>query len=104
MSAAQNLKPWKPGQSGNPGGKRKKIFPYVDEILKAAGLEPIQEIIKRLPQLNDRDQVNVWLELLPYVHAKPKQIEDTQEDELEKLSTNELLRLVKDKISEMEKK
>ncbi len=98
MGGASNLKPWKPGQSGNPGGKRKRVFPHVDEILHAAGVEPVKEILALLPNLKDRDQVQVWLELLPYIHAKAKPIEDGSEDELEKLSTAELLRLVKDQL------
>lgn len=98
MSAAANLKPWQPGQSGNPGGKRKRIFPYVDEILKAAGVEPVTEILKLMPNLKEREQVQVWIELLPYVQAKAQAAKDLEPSELEKLSDAELLALVRTKI------
>lgn len=94
MSAAKNLKPWQPGQSGNPGGKRKRTFPYVDELLKAAGVEPIAEILKLIPKLKDRDQAQIWLEILPYVHTKPIYQDDPSE--IEKLSDKELVKLVKE--------
>lgn len=102
MSAAKNLHPpWKPGQSGNPGGKSKRIFPRVDELLKAAGKEPIAELLALLPKLKERDQAQLWLEILPYVHAKVKPMDEREEDELEKLTTPELVRLIKEKMPEI---
>lgn len=101
MSAARHLAPpWKPGQSGNPGGRRKRVFPHVDELLKKAGKEPIAEILALLPKLRDREQAQVWLELLPYVHAKARP-DEHQEDDLDKMSTAELVQLIKDKLPEV---
>ncbi len=95
MSAAANLKPWKPGQSGNPSGRAKLAFPRPAEILKQMGLEPIAELMKLLPTLKEADQAKVWMELMPYVHSKPKPLDEGEEDELTKMSTAELLQLVK---------
>ncbi len=95
MSAAANLKPWPKGTSGNPGGKPKLAFPRPAEILKQMGLEPIAELMKLLPTLKEADQAKVWMELMPYVHSKPKPLDEGEEDELAKMSTAELLQLVK---------
>ncbi len=104
MSAAkhhQHLIPFQPGKSGNPGGKRKRVFPHVDEILKSAGKEPIQELLALLPELGPRARAEVWMEILPYVHAKPKPLEEPEENELDKLSTAELVQLVKQQLPEI---
>ncbi len=96
MSAAKHLAPaWKPGESGNPSGRPKRIFPRPDQILKEMGLEPIAELMKLLPNLKEPDRAKVWLEILPYIHAKVKPLDEGDEDELAKMSTAELLSLVK---------
>lgn len=100
MGAPQLKAPWRPGQSGNPNGRPKRLFPRVDQLLKDAGLEPIAELMKLLPKLKDRDQAQLWLEILPYVHAKVKPMDEGEESELEKLSTAELVRLVKEQLPE----
>jgi hypothetical protein len=94
-NAARNLKPYKPGQSGNPGGKPKRLFPRVDQILKDLGREPIAELMLLLPKLREREQADVWKELLPYVHGKPQFVDDSP-DPLEEMSDEQLLRLVKE--------
>jgi len=94
MSAAKNLKPWQPGQSGNPSGRPKRVFPRVDQILFGAGLEPIKELLALLPTLKDKDKVQVWLEILPYVHTKAEYA--PEQGEIEKLSDKELVKLVKE--------
>ncbi len=101
MSAAANLKPWRPGVSGNPGGKKKQLFPRVDEILFKAGKEPIAELMAILPTLKERDQAQLWLEILPYVHAKAKPAEDGDLNPLDQLTTAELISLVKTKVAEI---
>ncbi len=101
MSAAANLKPWQPGQSGNPGGKPKRIFPRVDQLLKEAGLEPIAELVKLLPRLSHKEQAKVWVEILPYVHAKALPLDPNEANDLDKLSTAELIQLVKENLPEV---
>lgn len=102
MSAAQNLRPWRPGETGNPGGRPKRLFPRVDQLLKDAGLCPIKALLELLPTLKERDQAQIWLEILPYVHAKVKPVDDGELSELEKLTTAELVKLVKEKLPEVE--
>ncbi len=100
MANAQNLRPWKPGQSANPGGKPKQHFPRVAEILKGAGKEPIAELLALIPTLGARMQAQVWLEILPYVHGKVKPLEDVEPDELSQMATEELEKMVKEKLRE----
>lgn len=101
MSAAHLRTPWKPGQSGNPSGRPKRILPRVDEVLKQEGKEPIKELLALMPSLKPREQMQLWLELLPYIHSKPKPLEEPEENDLDKLSTEELVRLVKEKLPEV---
>lgn len=104
MSAIKNLAPaWKPGTSGNPGGRPKRILPRVDEVLKREGKEPIKELLALMPSLKPREQMQLWLELLPYIHAKPKPMDEGEEDDLSKLSTEELVKLVQEKLPEIGK-
>lgn len=100
-----NLKPWQPGVSGNPGGKPKRLLPRVDEILYKAGLNPTDELMKLMPTLRPREQAEIWLELLAYCQAKPKHHDEAKEvlDELKALSTQELLKLVKENLPELAK-
>ena len=99
-NSLKNLQKFKPGASGNPGGRR-RAFPKVEEILKKHGVNCVEEILKLLAGLeDDRDKIKVWLELLPYVHAKQRYVEQ-DDDELNDLSTAELVRLVKDNLPEV---
>lgn len=101
-NSLKNLNPARAGEpSRNPSGCRKKVFQYVDEILKQSGKEPIAELLKLIPTLRERDQAQIWLDILPYVHAKVKPMSDHEEDELDKLSTAELVKLVKDNLPEV---
>jgi hypothetical protein len=94
MSAALKQYAFKPGQSGNPGGKAKRAFPRPADILKQLGREPIAELMALLPQLNAKGQAEVWRDLLPYVHGKP-QFTDEGADPLEEMSDEQLLKIVK---------
>ncbi len=98
MHNTSNLKPWKPGQSGNPSGKRKRVLPRIDELLKKNNKEPIAELLALLPKLSDRDQVHLWLELLPYVHPKVKPSEDDERGEYDDVPTEELERLLSERM------
>jgi hypothetical protein len=76
LPVTDHLQPaWKPGQSGNPGGRPKKLITRVDEILHGLKLNPTTELIALIPQLKPREQAEIWMELLSYCQAKPKQIE-----------------------------
>ena len=45
MANEQNLKPWKPGQSGNPNG-RPSVDQKLKELREAVGIEPREELIR----------------------------------------------------------
>lgn len=102
MSALQKQHLWKPGQSGNPNGRPKVWLTRVDEMMAKDGKHPYTELLKLLPELKPRDQAQVWLELLAYCQPKPKPIEAEKENELAGMSTAELVKLVKDKLPELE--
>lgn len=96
-NSLKNLKPLKPGQSGNPGGRRRD-FPKIETIMKENGVNVVDEILRILALLEDpREQVKIWLELLPYVHAKqdPRKYHEIQEDEFDRMSTAELISLAR---------
>ncbi len=94
----EHLKPWKPGVSGNPNGRPRKLVPRPDETLHARGISPVEEILKLIAggELRAPDQLKAWLELLAYCHAKPKEFEvDPGGSPLTALTDEELLRLVR---------
>lgn len=69
------------------GSVTKKIrVAQVKEILCAAGVHPVAELLRLLPTLSSSQQVKVHLELLAYIEAKPKasepapQSSDDEED------------------------
>jgi hypothetical protein len=96
---------FKPGQSGNPAGRPKKLLTRIDEKCHELGLHPFDEIMKLLPDLDSREKIEVWLQLLSYCQAKPKQSDqeiteqEQMKEELSRLSTKELLSLVKENLS-----
>jgi hypothetical protein len=93
---------FKPGESGNPGGRPRRYLKRPDEILAAKGICPVEEILKLLPDLTKAKQAEVWLEILPYLAAKIKEM-PAEPDEVAKLSNKDLLEMVKAKIPELEK-
>ncbi len=96
---------FKPGQSGNPSGRPKKLLARVDEMCAAEGKHPYSELMNILPELKPREQAEVWLALLSYCQAKPK--EEAKQDEpddfrkkLSEMALPALLELVKKAIPE----
>jgi len=43
MANEENLKSWKPGESGNPKGRPRKSFGSINKELKAKGVEPLSK-------------------------------------------------------------
>lgn len=76
----QNLKPWKPGQSGNPGG-RPKSKPLTDELLrfleqeapKGKGQTWASLIAEALVKKARRGDVRAITELANRIEGKPRQ-------------------------------
>lgn len=78
--------PFKPGDrhpgAGRPkGSKNKKRVLRVEETLVAKGLNPIEEIIRLIPELKKEEQVEAWQKLVPYYQAPIKVNEPGDEDE-----------------------
>lgn len=92
---------FKRGISGNPAGRPRKLMKRPDEILAEQSLSPIHEILKLLPDLRPNEKLKVWLELLSYCHAKPREI-PVGADGLEAMSTTEILTLIKEKTKELD--
>lgn len=87
-----------PGKSGNPSGRPKRLVARPDEVLAAAGIDPVKEILKLIAsgELRTSDQLKAWLELLSYCHAKPKEFSvDSVSTPLSILTDEELIRLVR---------
>ena len=71
----KNLRPWKPGQSGNPGGKSKKL-----EEIKALAKDRSKRALERIIELVESDDERIALmaakEVLDRAWGKPKDAED----------------------------
>lgn len=73
--------PFKPGQPKPPGSGRKPgvrnhgVVPKIDQVLIDRKINPLLEILRLLPELEDREQADVWIKLLPYIYPKKKDVE-----------------------------
>jgi hypothetical protein len=76
MSAADRIKQWswKPGQSGNLGGRPKKPRRSFDAVrrLEALGVDPLEEVIALAqdPALPKVARLKAWLALMDYCYPK----------------------------------
>lgn len=93
---------FKPGQSGNLAGRPKKLVRRIEEVLHAAGIDPMQEVMKLIqdPLMTSHTKLKTWLELFPYIYPKAREEQsaaDNVRDTLAALSNGELVaRLEKD--------
>ena len=62
----RNLRPWKPGQSGNPGGRPKGVAKTVREVCGGTPLLLAQVLLEIAldPKARDRDRIAAARELL----------------------------------------
>lgn len=75
---------FKPGVSGNPAGRPKKLLRRVDEVLHERGIEPIAVVLDHIAKLGKtrgkgaaaakKEALQLWMELLPYCYARPKEL------------------------------
>lgn len=74
-------------------------------MLKSDGKHPYTELMKLMPDLKPKEQAQVWIELLAYCQAKPKDYDEEKAiiEDLKKLSTSELLAMVKANLPEAAK-
>jgi hypothetical protein len=74
-----NLKPWKPGQSGNPGGRPKRDL--AAEIARAIFEQDSQVITRALSAELQKANAKVFAALADRAYGKPRQqVEWTGED------------------------
>jgi hypothetical protein len=78
------LKPhqWKPGQSGNPGGRRKKplIVEALEEIGAANDSAKARKVAERLYSSALQGSVPAAKLIVEYLHGKPKRAEEAQKE------------------------
>lgn len=87
-------------QKGNPGrpkgSKNKKRVLRVEATLVEKGINPIEEILKLLPELEAEERAEVLLKLVPYYQAPLKVNEEDPDDEdLEDMPEAALLSIAK---------
>lgn len=96
----------KPLNSGRKlGVKNKKRIIKAADVLASKDINPVEEMLKLMPELSPRDQIETWKFLLSYIEAKPKDssIEDensNQElnvEDLKEVNPEELLKIAKSK-------
>ena len=97
----------KPAGSGRKKGVKNKVkvdVPQVRELLGMKGINPIEEIMKLLPDLRTNEQVEVWKWLYQYVEPKlseqrfekiQAQLENQSSFSLQSSSTEQLVSIVK---------
>jgi hypothetical protein len=79
MGNAQNLKPWKPGQSGNPGGRPKRDL--AAEIARAIFEQDAEAITRAFAAELKKGNAKLFTALADRAYGKPRQqIEFAGED------------------------
>ena len=95
----------RPPNAGRKKGSKNKIrIKKVAEVLAENGLNPVLEIVDILNNeahdMKPAERAKLWLDLLSYCQAKPREIEPEPEDdpseELQETPTEALLKLVKE--------
>lgn len=94
-----------PNSGRKVGSKNKRKIPKVADFLAEQGINPAAELLNMIESgdLSPHAVSQIWLDLLSYVQAKPKEIEAdddaTNDDDLiakfKSLSPGEILRLVR---------
>lgn len=94
--------PFKKGQSKHPNSGRKpgvankKKILKANEVLSNKDINPTEEILKLIPDLNARDQVETWKFLLSFLEAKPKSVEFIEQTETPIEEEISILNIVKE--------
>jgi len=73
-----SFKPGNPGGPGRPKGYTSPRTKALEIIMMEHGYNPVKELLKLLPTLDERDAAKVHLELMQYIY--PKRKEQTDQD------------------------
>jgi hypothetical protein len=76
----------KPARSGRKAGvKNLTTFADARVVVAKSGKEPIAEILKLIPSLEEKEQVKAWFEIQSWIASKPapRQMDDDEFNELE---------------------
>ncbi len=110
MAAFQKGVPRPPNSGRKKGSKNIKKVLKVADFLAQNDLNPAEEILKLINAKDPKDdeksllgpsvRLTAWLDLLSYCQAKPKAVEDNDNDEVDpddfdELTSADLLKLVK---------
>jgi len=79
---AANKTTFKPGEGGRPKGAQNKTGKQLKEILSEILNDEIEGLPKRLNQLSDKDRLDIFVKLLPYLLPKQKEIDMNVTNEL----------------------
>lgn len=97
----QKGQPRPPNAGRKPGSKNKKKIFNTSEILANKDINPTEEILKLIPEMNVREKVEAWKYLHSFTEAKPRmpeaQVEESESsiDKLEDIDTENLIALAK---------
>lgn len=84
------------------GSKNKKKVPRISDFLAQEGINPVDEVLRLLPELEPRDQAKLWMDIVSYCQPKPRAIDFDPDDfnleEFDAIETSDLLKLVKPQI------
>lgn len=75
------FEPGRPKTGGRKKGSKNLRNGKLSELLDEYGVEPLKRLLELMDQLEPRDQVNAYKELLPYLYAKKRPAEESDEKE-----------------------
>lgn len=95
--------PFKPGKSGNPGGRPKGIGNKSTEKLREAVKKLLEDninnIVDDLKELDPKQRLDTWVKLLEFALPKLQRVESTNTIDLSNLSDSDVDELIEKVIS-----
>lgn len=89
------LTPWKPGQSGNPNGRPKKVM-SIAKLAEESGEKALKQLVKLIDSTDERVSLQAAMAVLDRAVGKPKAtVETTTKKEVADYSESELIALAR---------